>query len=441
MASTPFLSVDRGDKGMCSLCNEHIKDNEVLSNLTEDGLHSLHALANRWVRIDKSLCSQPPYTEFQSAAPRLSRASNDINIHENCRITFRNRLNRKEAQSSKLLSSSSEYTHESSEAGAATSYRIRRGSPPKKQMCFVCNLVTKDDNKLYHNGGLGRCSEENAVGKIKCSMGFKIKDEENKYHAAAKRLEVILSGPSYDVFALDLYYHKTCYAKFTYAYDKKHPTADEVEKDKLGSEVMDSFFHLFQRNVIKDEQAYLLTELIEDIKEMSEDNDIDDPPITKTFTLKKRLIERFGYSIDFHKFGNRLVVHSTAVNPISYSAATIQGNGLRETDLTKAFSRLIRRKLSQMNATKWSLEAEELFDLLDSHKPLHCIYNAICWSINPRRSTNAFGYATVTSRAEAEKISAISQSWEKMVKAERSPLGTALSLTIHRITGSKEATT
>ena len=53
MASTPFLSVDRGDKGMCSLCNEHIKDNEVLSNLTEDGLHSFHALANRWVRIDE----------------------------------------------------------------------------------------------------------------------------------------------------------------------------------------------------------------------------------------------------------------------------------------------------------------------------------------------------------------------------------------------------
>ena len=87
------------------------------------------------------------------------------------------------------------------------------------------------------------------------------------------------------------------------------------------------------------------------------------------------------------------------------------------------------------------MKAEELFDLLDSHRPLHCIYNAICWSINPRRSTNAFGYATVSNKAEAEKISAISQSWEKMVKGERSPLGTALSLTIHRITGSKEATT
>ena len=440
MASTPFLSVEGGEKGICCLCNENIKDNDIVSNLSDDGLKSLQELADRWVKINKCLCSQPPYTEFLLAAPRLSKAHNDINIHENCRITFRNRLSRKEAQSSKLISAHSVSTHESSEAVAAA-YRTRRGLLPKKQMCFVCNEETKYDNKPYNNGGLGRCSEQNAVSKIKCSMDLKMKDEKSKYHAAAKRLEVILSGSSYDIFALDLYYHKTCYVNFTYAYDKKQPIADKVEKDKLGSEVMDRFFHLFHRKVIKDQNAYLLTELIEDIKEMSEDNDLDDPPITKTFTLKTRLIAEFGDSIDYHIFGNRLVVHSSAVNPISYSAATIQGNGLRETDLTKAFSRLIRRKLSKRNAIKWPLEADELFNLFDSHKPLHCIYNAICWSINPRRSTSEFGYATVASRAEAEKISAISQSWEKMDKAERSPLGTALSLTIHRITGSKEATT
>jgi len=79
--------------------------------------------------------------------------------------------------------------------------------------------------------------------------------------------------------------------------------------------------------------------------------------------------------------------------------------------------------------------------LLESHRPLHCIYNAICWSINPKWAMNAFGYVMITNRAEAEKISPLSQSWEKTVKPERSPLGTAPSLTIHRITGSKETTT
>ena len=346
-----------------------------------------------------------------------------------------------EFEYSKLLTSNLETTHVLNEAGATSSNRIRRGSLHKKKACFVCNLETKDDNKAYNNGGLCRCSEENAARKIECSMDLKIKDVENKYHATAKRLEVILSGASYDVFALDLYYHKICYDNFTYAYDKKQASANIIEKDRLSSEVMDSFFHLFRRMVIKDQNAYFMKELLEDIKEISEENDLEEPPITVTCMLKRCLIKKFGGSIDFHIFGNRLVVHSSAVNPILYSVATIQGSGLRESDLTKAFSKLIRRKLSQRNAMKWPMKAEELFDLLDTHRPLHCIYNAICWSINPRRSTNAFGYAAVSNRAEAEKISAISQSWEKLVKGERSPLGTALSLTIHRITGSKEATT
>ena len=57
---------------------------------------------------------------------------------------------------------------------------------------------------------------------------------------------------------------------------------------------------------------------------MSEDNNLDDLglPVTEAFTFKTRLIAEFG-SIDYHIFGNRLVVHSSAVNLISYSAATI----------------------------------------------------------------------------------------------------------------------
>ena len=204
---------------------------------------------------------------------------------------------------------------------------------------------------------------------------------------------------------------------------------------------MGRFFHLFQSFVIKDQEAFLLIELLEDIKEICSDNDLDDPPIPKTTTLKSILSVKFGNSIDFHKIGKRLMVHSSTVNPLSYSAATIEGHGLWESDLTKAFARLIHRKVSQRKAVKWLMEARKLFSQLDSHKPLQCIYNAICWLINPRRLKNVLRYVTVPRRAEAEKISAVSQSWEKLVTGQQSPLGTALSLTICRITGSKEATT
>ena len=78
------------------------------------------------------------------------------------------------------------------------------------------------DNKPYDNGGLGRCSEHNAVSK--CSMDLKIKDEENKYYAAANRLEVILSGASYDLFALDLDITRLAMLiSLMYVYDKNSP--------------------------------------------------------------------------------------------------------------------------------------------------------------------------------------------------------------------------
>jgi len=52
---------------------------------------------------------------------------------------------------------------------------------------------------------------------------------------------------------------------------------------------------------------------------------------------------------------------------------------------------------------------------------------------------DANGYVKAN-KVEAEKLSAISQSWEKAVTGERLPTGTALSLTLHRITGSFDIT-
>ena len=152
--------------------------------------------------------------------PRLSSHHKDMIVHKRCQITFRNRLKRKETQSSQLEPSSSEYVSESSESDNKPC-RFPRKSLQKKHICFICNLETSDDSKQYNNGGLGRCSEENAFIKIKSQMDLKINDKEDKYHAAAMRLNLLLSGTSYDAFAIDLFYHKICYMNFTYAYDTK----------------------------------------------------------------------------------------------------------------------------------------------------------------------------------------------------------------------------
>jgi hypothetical protein len=108
-------------------------------------------------------------------------------------------------------------------------------------------------------------------------------------------------------------------------------------------------FRLFHIQVIKDKEAYLLTELLEDLGELSQDQDQDEPPVMKNY----------GYAIDFYVVGKRLIVHPSGQSTLVYTVATLQGHGLREDDLPRAFARLIRRKISSRETVvKWPLEAQ-----------------------------------------------------------------------------------
>ena len=108
METTLFLSPGVDTRKRCLLCNENIKDKEVISNVTEIGLKSLQTLAKRWEKLDRSSCTLPPYGEFQLTKPRLSSHHKDMIVHKWCQITFRNRVKRKETQCSQLEPSSSE---------------------------------------------------------------------------------------------------------------------------------------------------------------------------------------------------------------------------------------------------------------------------------------------------------------------------------------------
>ena len=63
------------------------------------------------------------------------------------------------------------------------------------------------------------------------------------------------------------------------------------------------------------------------------------------------------------------------------------------------------------------------------------------WSINPRHRKHSDGYVQAPSSAQAEKISMVAKSWERLINNKHTPTTTLLSLTVHRITGSKEVTT
>lgn len=81
-----------------------------------------------------------------------------------------------------------------------------------------------------------------------------------------------MSGQSFDVFAVDVYYYKNCYLSFACPYKSSEITLDKEEIERLKSYVIEDFLKIFERKVMKDKEAYLLTDLLEDIGHLSTEN-------------------------------------------------------------------------------------------------------------------------------------------------------------------------
>ena len=207
-------------------------------------------------------------------------------------------------------------------------------------------------------------------------MKIKLDDESNKFHKAACRLNVMIKGSVYgDPFTVDVYYHKRCYSSFTYTYQ---PTLEDANTKHIEDQLIDCFFRKIELKVLKDKKAYLLTDLLQDIKEMSVEFGLQElrRRLIHTYQLKKMLQLRFGNDLCISSFGNRDAVHSINVDLLLYSHATIKGHGLRE-DVVNAFANLVRRKLDDTNQMKWPPKAKDFIECLENSRPLTCIYNAI----------------------------------------------------------------
>ena len=107
--------------------------------------------------------------------------------------------------------------------------------------------------------------------------------------------------------------------------------------------------------------------------------------------------------------------------------------------MTKAFAKMIRRKLHAKKFSDWPISPDELIEKLKSNDPSDAIYNAVAWSLDPNSTINEFGYVKTKSNLQATKLWGICSDWESLVTKERSPKSIAFGLTLHRLTGSKEA--
>ena len=134
--------------------------------------------------------------------------------------------------------------------------------------------------------------------------------------------------------------------------------------------------------IIRDKEPYLLYELLNDVKYLSEEQELDMPAIEHTSTLKMYLVKTLQMIKPFLSSRKYLVVHPLDNNPCTYSLATLHGCGLRDADTTKAFGKMIRGKIEGRKSFEetWPLTPGDVIPKLDNG-PLSELYISIYFSV------------------------------------------------------------
>eukprot|EP00794_Sanderia_malayensis_P016364 gene16362-18007_t len=311
--------------------------------------------------------------------------------------------------------------------------RSETESVSSKYICFICNTVRSSDKHPYDEGGLRRCDTDSTASKLFARKELLLKEKTHRFFVSARRLDLLLSGQAHDIFAVDIFYHQSCYIKFAI---KPLSQREREEDEKKGKEedVINAFLYRVKTSVIRDKKAFLLNELLTDIQFLSEEQHLERPAITETKSLRRLLEKELGDQIGFFPSGIYRIFHSTDINPCEYSVATLHGCGLRSKDHVRAFGRMIREKikLKQKQRYDFPLTSEEFIKSLDEG-PLPKLYNAIFYSMHDSATINEYGYA-VTSRVKATKIWSLASDWESLLTKVPSPKQAIMGLVLHRLT-------
>lgn len=101
-----------------------------------------------------------------------------------------------------------------------------------------------------------------------------------------------MSGKSFHVFAVDVYYHRSCYLSFPSPYKSKETVlgkAEMVKVNLLKNKDSERFLTLVERKVIKDKEAYFMTDFPEVIENMNTENGLQESCIKCTHEWKSKL--------------------------------------------------------------------------------------------------------------------------------------------------------
>ena len=99
-----------------------------------------------------------------------------------------------------------------------------------------------------------------------------------------------------------------------------------------------------KKRIIHEKDAFLLSDLLKNMKHLSELSGLTEPFISNTRTLKRRIIEKFSDDISFHPKDKYLTVpsrdvnqfvHSRYVNPCESILVIWKGKGWKGYDINK----------------------------------------------------------------------------------------------------------
>ena len=106
-----------------------------------------------------------------------------------------------------------------------------------------------------------------------------------------------ISGQSRDIFAIDVYYHQSCYLKFAINEQRGQKQIDDDLKD-IQNDVMSEIFGKIRTKILREKQAFLLSDLLRDIMNLSDEKGVDSP-VNNTAALKKKLVGEFYERLGF----------------------------------------------------------------------------------------------------------------------------------------------
>ena len=163
------------------------------------------------------------------------------------------------------------------------------------------------------------------------------------------RLKIAKSGPAHDIFATDVLYYKSCYNKLIYILlQQKRKRQQQPEEDikKKKEEVIRRLRKLIEQKVLNNEKAFLLIDLLGHISDLSEEEGIE-PVATSAKSLRRIIETNFEEMVFLQTVGKWLMVYFSNVDPCIYVDATLKGYGLHHDDLTRAFAKMVPKKISK----------------------------------------------------------------------------------------------